>query len=193
MTGRILSRETVEQLEGAGRVRRQAERIREAATREAERLREDLLAEARQRALRESARTAARIVAEAEMTAERQLKEIEPALARLVADTVEDIIGAGDRQETVRLATLQALKRLRDHRRARLLAAPDVVDAVRAAVALLPDDDSVAQVLEVAVDERLEAGRTLLSSDRGHAEIGLPDQVAAATEAFRDVAGAAEA
>lgn len=193
MTGRILSRETVEKLEGADRVLRQAERMREAAAREAERLREDLLTEARQRALRESARTAARIVAEAKITAERQLKEIEPALARLVSDTVEDIIGAGDREETVRLATIQALKRLRDHRRARLLAAPDVIDAVRAAVASLPDDNTAAEVMEVAVDERLEAGRTLLSSDRGHAEIGLPDQVAAATEAFRGVIGAAEA
>ena len=154
-----------------------AERLAEV---EAERL--AILEKAQERAIRESTQTASRIVMDAEAAAQRQLTTLEPEVAALVSETVSRVIGAMDRSDAIRRATQQALLDLKDHRRARILAAPDVADAVRAGVDAA---EGGADVVSVEADERLEAGRTLLSSDQGHVEIGLTDQLEAVTEAFR--------
>ncbi len=178
-----MRRAEVERLRTAASVMAEAEAHLARAREEAEALRQAILAEARAGALKESLQTAARIVAEAEAASQVRMRTLEPELARLVAATVARVIGALDQDEAVIRATRQALLRLADHRRARIRAAPDIAEAVRQAVAALPA--GAAEVVEVIVDERLDPGRTILSSDRGHVEIGLADQVAAATEPWR--------
>lgn len=183
MTARVVRRAEVERLRAAQTVMAEARAELARAREETEVLRQSVLAEARARALKESLQTAARILAEAEAASQLRMRALEPELARLVAATVARVIGALDQDEAVTRATTQALTRLADHRRARIRTAPDVAEAVRRAVATLPA--GAAEVIEVVIDDRLEPGRTILSSDRGHVEIGLADQVAAATEPWR--------
>ena len=184
---RIIPREEVEARRGLAAARaalaREVEEARAAAAAE----RDTILEAARNRALRDSARSAMKVIAEAEAAAEHRLSVLEPQIAALVAETVREVVGRLDRDDAVRGATEQALLRLRAHRRARITTAPDVVDAVRAGVAAA--DGAGAEVVSVTVDPRLESGRATLSSDRGHAEIGLDDQVAAVTEAWDGRAG----
>ncbi|MEO0831571.1 MAG: FliH/SctL family protein, partial [Pseudomonadota bacterium] len=142
-----------------------------------------ILAEARDRALKDSMKAAAQVIVDAEAAAQSQLSSLEPEVAALVSTAVKQVIGKMDQSEAVTQATRRALLELKDHRQARILAAPDVVDAVRAAVAKVGADDG-ADVVDLQVDDRLEPGRTILSSDRGHVEIGLSDQVEAVTEAW---------
>lgn len=192
MTARLLTPEEMADLHAVSRLRSDAETALAGAQRAAEAQRADLLEKARARALRDAAQSAARIIAQAETVAHRQMDTLEPALARLVSDTVREVIGALDCDAAVIGATRQALTRLRDHRRARILTAPDVADAVKAAIAALDSGPDMAPgtSIDVQVDARLAPGRTILSSDRGHVEIGLSHQIARVTEAWASDAGA---
>lgn len=185
MSGRILRRADLAKLREAEATLADARALRDQAMRDADALRERTLREALEEGRERGAREAAALLAQGERQAAERMRALEPALAGLVAETVARVIGEMDRREAVGLATRRALERLRDHRRARISAAPDVVEAVREAVAAASATSSGAEVLEVVADERLEPGRTLLSSDRGHVEIGLPAQLAEATRSWR--------
>jgi|GEM_PF-3510340 len=184
MTGRIISRTEVERLRAAELVISEAKESRKQTLEEAEVKKQEILEGARARALKESAQAATRLIVDAEISAERRLKALEPELARMVSETVTKIIGSMETDDAVIRATTQALVRLRNHRRARILVAPDVADAVCQAVANL--SDNAAEIVDVQVDPRLEPGRTILSSDLGHVEIGLPAQMEAATSVWQD-------
>ncbi|MEM9341893.1 MAG: hypothetical protein AAGA87_02495 [Pseudomonadota bacterium] len=180
---RILRRAEVERLRAADALEQRLAEEHAQRLAAVEEERAAILQHAQDRAIRESTQTASRIVMDAEAAAQRQLTALEPEVAALVSETVTRVIGAMDQSDAIRRATQQALFDLKDHRRARILAAPDVVDAVRSGVEAA--GGAGANVISVEVDERLEAGRTLLSSDQGHVEIGLSDQLDAVTEAFR--------
>lgn len=185
---RVLDASEVDRLRDVEALHREAEQVLEAARREAERLQQEMVAAARERTLADATRAAARVIAEAEGTAERRLRQLEPTIARLVSGTVAEVIGEMDRADAVERATRRALERLRGHRRARIAAAPDVIAAVRSAVAGL---GAGAEIVGVETDDRLEAGRVVLTSDDGHAEIGLSNLVAEAVRPFS--VGSAEA
>lgn len=174
-------------LRAISRLRADAETALDDARRAAAQQRADLLEKTRARALRDSAQSAAALIAQAEAVAHRQMQTLEPALAQLVSDTVREVIGTIDRDTAVIGATQQALARLRDHRHARILAAPDVADAVKSAIAghEAASGATSDMIVDVQVDARLAAGRTILSSDKGHVEIGLSDQIAQVTEAWQ--------
>ena len=63
----------------------------------------------RARALREATRAAAEVVARAEIEAEEKLRRLEPTLARLVARTVREVVGALEPEEAAYLTALNAL------------------------------------------------------------------------------------
>ena len=168
---RILRRDQVGQLRQADAILRDAEQHSQASRQQAEQHQRDLMAEARNKALRESARTAARVLAEAEAAGQRRLTDLEPELARLVAMTVRRIIGDYAPHDAAHRAALTALRQMRDHRRGRIFAAPDTLEPVERAVADLGPDGP--QIIGVHPDPALDAGRAVLTSDHGSAEIGL--------------------
>ena len=182
MTSRILSTDEVDTLFGVQALIDEAENALADAIEEGEKRKEEILEEARQRMLQDSASHAARVLMDAEAAAERQMRSLEPTLARLVAQTVRQLIGDMDENLATERAVTQALTRLKDHRRARITAAPDVADSVRAAVANAGGHG--AEVIEIKVDPALEPGRTVLSSDRGFVELGLAAQIAQANAAW---------
>lgn len=188
--GRILRQDDVQALRTADRLLHDAKAMHARALAEVDALRDETLRRARAEALRERATAAATMIARAEIDAETRLRNLEPEIGRLVADTVLQVIGALDGAEAVTRATASALERLKDHRRARIRVAPDVADAVRAAVASV--GGTGAEVMSVTVDERLEPGRCILSSGAGHVEIGLAAQIEAATRPWRGDAPATE-
>lgn len=168
---RILRREDIGRLREAEGLLRDAEATKRASEAEAKRIEQTAIDEARQKALRESTRTAARLIAQAEAAAERRLKNLEPELARIVAETVRAILGNFEPEEATYHAALTALSQLRDHRRGRIFAAPDVVAPVSRAVAEL--GDAGPEIVGVHADPALDPGRAVLTSDHGSAEIGL--------------------
>lgn len=181
---RIIKRIEVEKLRGIESAREEFQRDRDTQLAELEAQREAILQEARARALRDSMQAATKVIVDAEAAAQNRLKALEPQVAALVSSTVAQVIGDMDRSEAVTLATKEALLQLKDHRRARITTASDVAQSVREAVAQIGNDG--AEVVDIQVDERLEPGRTVVSSDRGHVEIGLDDQIAAVTEAWSE-------
>lgn len=184
---RILRRDDLDRLRQTEHLLRDAQVAHRDTQAAAAREAQGLLAEAQRQALRDSARTAARLIARAEETAERRLRDLEPELARLIAMTVRRIIGEMEPEEATRLAALNALRQLRDHRRGRVFAAPDIAPAIEAAVQAAGADGP--EVLSVNADPALDHGRALMVSDHGSTELGL----AALTEqALRPWTGDAE-
>jgi flagellar biosynthesis/type III secretory pathway protein FliH len=181
---RIIKRAQVAELRSvdAARAALEQEFAKRRAALDAERA--EILEQARARVMRDSMQAATKVVMDAEAAAQIRLGTLEPQVAALVSATVAQVIGQMDQDEAVMRATRQALISLKDHRRARITASPDVAEAVRAAVSQIGADG--AEVIDVAVDERLERGRTVLSSDQGHVEIGLADQIAAISEVWQD-------
>lgn len=172
---RILRRQDLGRLRDADDILRDAEATRRASEIEARRIEQTAVDEARQEAVRESARTAASLIAQAEAAAERRIRNLEPELARIVADTVRGILGAFEPEEATYRAALTALAQLRDHRRGRIFAAPDVATPVARAVAELSSNGP--EILGVHTDPALDPGRAVLTSDHGSAEIGLKAQI----------------
>lgn len=181
---RIIRREEVNGLRSIDAVRAAAEEEHREHMEHAARERDAMLLAAQDKALKDSLQSAMQIIVDTEAMAEQRMTALEPQLAALISATVAEIIGELDHDEAVERATKQALLRLKDHRRARLLAAPDTAAAVRAAIAQV--GTSGAEVIDLQVDARLEPGRTVLSSDQGHVEIGLADQIKAVTAAWTD-------
>lgn len=179
---RLIKREEVERLRSVDALRAALEQdfAERRAALEAER--EKILKDARDRALRDSTQAASKIIMEAEAAAEKRINSLEPVIAQLVSATVAQIIGEIDRDDAVERATANALLQLKSHRQARVTSAPDVANAVRRAVHKTAGHG--ADVVDFEVDERLEPGRTLLSSDHGHVEIGLEDQIKAVCEVW---------
>lgn len=184
---RIIKRHELAQLRAVDAARVEMEQ--DFANRRAvlDRERAEILEEARTRAMRDSMQAATKVVMDAEAAAQSRLQSLEPQVAALVSATVAQVIGDMDQSEAVTRATREALLNLKDHRRARVISSPDVAAAVRAAVNQIGNDG--ADVIEVAVDERLEPGRTVVSSDKGHVEIGLADQIAAISEVWEEETG----
>lgn len=147
---------------------------------------DEIIQAAEAKARQQGAQAAAKIVSDAEAATRTRMQSLEPALAQLVSQTVAQVIGEMDQEEAVRRATSQALFQLREHRRARIRTAPDVLKAVRDAVAHLPADPDGIEILDVQADERLEPGRATLTSDTGHVELGLADQIASATRPWTE-------
>ncbi|RMC34941.1 hypothetical protein [Paracoccus alkanivorans] len=167
---RILRREEIGRLREADRILHEAEQTRRSSHEDAARLEKSIVGEARLQALRESTRTASRLIAKAEEAAQTRLRNMEPELARLVAQTVRSILGAFEPEELSYRTALQALRQLRDHRRGRVFAAPDTVGPVRRAVEEVGTEGP--EILSVIPDPALEPGRAFLTSDHGSAEIG---------------------
>ena len=185
----VIRARDLEKLRNADQVLREAEALKVEALKEAEGMKADILAAARDQAVKDSVRAATTVIARAEIEAETRLRKLEPDLARLVSDTVLKVLGSLDDADAVTRATATALHRLRDHRKARIRTAPDVATSVRKAVAETTDG---ADIVAVEIDERLAPGRTILSSDRGHVEIGLPGLLETAIAPWRDVRGETE-
>lgn len=188
-SSRIIRRDEVDALRSVDTVRAAAEREQRDQMEQAAKTREALLEDARETALRDSMQSAMKIIVDTETEAHARMTALEPQVAALISATVAEIIGELDRDDAVERATKQALLRLKDHRRARITTSADTAGAVQAAVAQIGAKG--AEVVEVQVDARLEAGRTLLSSDQGHVEIGLADQIAAVTGAWSEQEGTA--
>ncbi|AGT08880.1 type III secretion system protein [Paracoccus aminophilus] len=181
---RILSRDEVSRLRDADRILLGAERSRLESVAEAARVGQDMLDEARLKALKESTRTAARLIAKAEAAAEARLQNIEPELARLVAQTVRSILGSFEPEEASYLAALNALSQLRDQRRGRIFAAADTLAPVRRAVEAL--GESGPEILSITADPAFEPGRAVLTSFSGSTEIGLGALTARALAPWED-------
>lgn len=170
-SGRILRRDEVRRLREADRILREAEQTRADSQETAARFEQSMMSEARLKALRESARTASRLIAKAEEAAESRLRNMEPELARLVAQTVRNILGAFEPEEATYLAALNALEQMRIHRRGRIFAAADTVAPIRRAVEDLGPNGP--EIVAIIPDPALEGDRALLTSDQGSVEIGL--------------------
>lgn len=184
---RILRREEVGRLREADRILREAEQTRQSSREDAVQLEKDIVSEARLRALRESTRTASRLIAKAEEAAQTRLRNMEPELARLVADTVRSILGDFESEELTYRTALQALRQLRDHRRGRVFASTDTVGPVRRAVDEIGADGP--EILSVIPDPALEPSRAFLTSDRGSAEIGSAALIDRALQPWEEQAG----
>lgn len=169
--GRILRRDEVGRLREADSILRDAEATRQRSQDAAVQMEKTAINEARRRALQESARTASRLIARAEEAAEARLRNMEPELARLIAQTVRTILGNFEPEEATYLAALHALTQMRDHRKGRIFASDEMVGPVRRAVDALGPDGP--EILSVISDPALDPGRAVLTSDRGSVEIGL--------------------
>ena len=152
----------------------------EQAREEAENLRADILNLAQKEAI-EKARE---ILSHADEVAQNQLGALEQEVSLLVAETVAKVIGDIDRNDAVKAATKTALAALAETTSAKIRSAPDVFRAVSDAVSEAAQDGR-SPVSHVRQDESLTGDRVILSSDRGHSEIGLADQIEAATEPWR--------
>ena len=106
----ILRSDELRQLRQAESILRDAETARRDSETAAAAEAQSVLTEARQKALRDSARTAARLIAQAEAKAQERLVGLEPELARLVANTVRQIVGDFAREEATYHAALTALR-----------------------------------------------------------------------------------
>ncbi|MFV0386005.1 hypothetical protein [Paracoccus sp. (in: a-proteobacteria)] len=187
-SSRILRRDDLGQMRSAEKILRDAEESRQLSEEQAARMGDDIVSEARQRALHEAARTASRVIAEAEQAAETRLRNMEPELARLVAQTVRLILGEFQPEEATYLAARNALSQMREHRNSRIFASEEVVEPVRRAVEELGQDGP--EIVAVIPDPALEPGRISLNSDRGSAEIGLDALISRALQTWEDAAAA---
>lgn len=185
---RILRAAEVDRLRRADAILDAAEQTRQATEADAARAAETLISDTRRAALRESAQAAARMIARAEAAAEQRLSAMEPELARMVALTVRRIVGDYAEDEATYHAALTALRQMRDHRRGRIFAAPDVAAPVARAAA----DAGAAgpEIIGLHSDAALEPGRAVLTSDHGSAEIGLRALTDQALKPWQDGADA---
>ena len=181
-SARLLSPREVEAHRRADGLVAEAEARLAEARAEAERLKRAAIEEARAVAEREAGELKIAALAESERAAAERLAALEPQIARLICDTVASVIGDLDHAEVSARATAKALSRLKEHRRVRIKAAVDAASAARRAVEMAGAID----LLEIVVDPRLSPGQICCSSDKGHAEVGLDAQIAAATAPWRD-------
>ena len=168
---RILRADEVDRLRRADAILYAAEQTRQATEAAAARAAETLIDDTRRKALRESAQAAARLIARAEAAANERLNALEPELARMVALTVRQIVGDYAEGEATYHAALTALRQMREHRRGRIFAAPDVVAPVARAATDAGTDGP--ELIGLHTDPELAPGRAILTSDHGSAEIGL--------------------
>lgn len=181
-SGKIVRRADLDNLRRAESILQNAETTRQQSEQAAEVMREAVLKEARNKALKESTRAAAKMIAEAEATAAKKLLELEPEMARLVAETVREIIGQFDTDEAIYMASLTALKKLRDHQSGRVYCNSHTASPIRRAIADLPEGN--VEIEGLVIDDNLENDRAIISSNRGHAEIGLTALTDAALKAW---------
>lgn len=180
--GVIVRRVELEGLRRADRIVQNAEAQRHAIEQNAEAERSAMAEEARQSVLREAAQAATRVIAEAEEEARKKLIDLEPQLAELVAETVRAIIGEMETEEASYRAALTALRRMREHKMGRIYCDSETAPAIRRAVSELPDGS--ADIEGVVIDDTMRPGEVVVSSDRGHAEIGVQAQLDKALKAW---------
>lgn len=188
-SSRILRRDEIGQLRKADSILRDAEASKARSEESVARMEKAAVNEARLRALQESTRTASRLIAQAEEAAEARLRNMEPELARLIAQTVRMILGNFEPEEASYLAAAHALSQMRDHRRGRIFAADEMVGPVRRAVDELTEHGP--EILSVISDPALDPGRAVLTSDRGSVEIGLSALTDRALRAWEEQAAPA--
>ncbi len=180
----IVRRVDLAGLRRADRIVRDAEAHRAQTELQAQEAHDDLLEAARKKALLDSTRTAARLIADAEEEARRKIAELEPQLAKLVADTVRAILGDMEPEEVRYRAALNALRTLRDHHNGRIYCPSSMAQTMRRAAADVPPGG--AEVQSVVIDDQLEDGVAVLSSDKGHTDIGLAALTDAALQAWEE-------
>lgn len=188
---RILRAAEVDRLRRADAILHAAEAARQATEADAARAADALISDTRSKALRESARAAARMIARAEAAAEQRLAALEPELARMVALTVRRIVGDYAEDEATYHAALTALRQMRDHRKGRIFAAPDVIAPVTRAAA--DAGEAGPEIVGLHPDPALGPGRAVLTSDHGSAEIGLRALTDQALKPWEDGTPAASA
>ncbi len=167
----IIPARKLARLADAHRLQNAARQHLQDAEEEAIRLKDVTMAEGRAEGLAQACADAAALLDEAQTQINSRFAALEDTLAALVAETVRDIIGDGDRDATVRAAVRTALARLEARDPSRLYVAQDMASPVQAALADLNTS------LAVVVDEDLPDGIVLLSSEDGHAHIGLEAQL----------------
>jgi len=179
-TSPILRRKTIATLRDADKILADAEALKEKAEADAEALYISTRDRASTDAQRDATTRLAEVVGGAELEAKKRLDALEDDIAALVAETVTQVIGDMDQSEAIRAATRNALTRFADQRRLRLRAAPDVAETIVDATA------DAGSAVEVTTDPRLEPGRVLVSSENGHAEIGLAALIEAANKPWTE-------
>jgi len=176
---KIISREELAQkrakVAALGAAEQEADEIISNARQDAERLRADILSAAKTEAFEK----AELVLGKAETSAREELTSLEQDVSELVAETVAKVVGDLDHREAVQAATKTALNGLADHKGAKIRASAEVYRAVFEVV-------SKESALQVSQDESLQGDRVILSTDRGHSEIGLSDQLTAATDPWRE-------
>ncbi|AOX16633.1 type III secretion system stator protein SctL [Kozakia baliensis] len=116
----------------------------------------------------------ARRILAANDAAAQILHDLEAGLPTIVADVVEDILGRIDMKELLPLAVRHTLGRLRYGTFATLRVAPDCVAALRPVIEQLNTQTSS---IHLDVDSSLTAGRCILESELGVAELGIAAQL----------------
>lgn len=174
----VIPAEQMTQLLDVSRLHDQAKADLKAAGDEAIRLKASAKVDGRAQGLADGCAAAAELLAEAERQVIERAEGLEETLAKLVAETVRRIIGQGDWSDTVRAAVRTSLERMSTKETHRLHISPDMAAPVHAALA------DIEKTLTVLVDESLPEGTALLSTDQGHAHIGLEAQLSAGLAAF---------
>ncbi len=153
-----------------------AKEIIAAAHNEAARIKSDLLSTAEA----EATQKAQELLAKAEASAQKELASLEQDVSQLVAETVAKVVGDLDARQAVEAATKIGLSTLSDQKSAKIRASADVYRTVFDTVAAHSDAK-----IPVTQDETLQGDRVILSTERGHSEIGLSAQLSAATDPWR--------
>ena len=109
----------------------------------------------------------------------------------MVALTVRRIVGEYAEDEATYHAALTALRQMRDHRKGRIFAAPDVIAPVTRAAA--DAGEAGPEIVGLHPDPALAPGRAVLTSDHGSAEIGLRALTDQALKAWEEGTPAAPA
>ena len=181
---RIIRRADLEEMRASEKTlqdaKSEATSLVEKAREEAENLKAEILMLAEKEAIEK----AKKILTHADEVAQTQLGALEQEVSSLVAETVAKVIGDMDQSVAIKAATKTALAALSENTSAKIRSAPDVFRAVSDAVAEA-ETDGRTTVGQVRQDESLAGDRVILSSDRGHTEIGLADQIEAVTEPWR--------
>ncbi|HET8726424.1 MAG TPA: type III secretion system stator protein SctL [Alphaproteobacteria bacterium] len=178
--GRILRSEDVQSLRDGRRfveeARAYAEKLREQAAAAFEEERRRGFAEGQ-----EAARTeGASLLAEASARIDRHLSGLDQALATLVIDTIERILGACDHRELSLRAIRHALDEARTDEALTLYVQPDMVEQLRRRLAdpvhgLAPDGPQV----KVEPDPQLSNDACVMSTRRGFVELTIDAQIQA--------------
>lgn len=176
----IIPARDLERLIDASHLHAEAAIVLRDAKDEAVQLKDLAKAKGRAEGLSDGCAAASDLIEDARSKMAAQTLELEDTLAQLVADTVRDIIGDADRNEMVIAAVRKALNKLNSSDTARLYVAQDMTGPVRSALS------DVNNPLPVMVDEDLPDGVVLLSTEDGHAHIGLEAQMNSVLAAFED-------